>query len=155
MSYSTVEYTGLRLDHPELHTTTYEEKDVGNPGDFLEESEEAIEEIQMDDDDSNNAAQVLKKRHHRHHQKRGTTTARLRRRPSGSPPSSIGATIRLKNTSTLSLDAGKSKDVKFRIRRSALAYHGRNLRKRVEKGSFTVTVNAMRPEAQSIKFNVV
>ncbi|KAG0071999.1 hypothetical protein BGZ89_008614 [Linnemannia elongata] len=196
LSYSTVEYSELRLDHSELHTTTYEEKDVGDPGDFLEESEEAVEdenedgeeaeEIQMDIDDSNNAAQTLKKRHHHHHQKRDTTSTRLRKRPSGSPPSSISATIRLKNTSTLpvketvfwyitqdyrsdimpeaymlrgfekvSLDAGESKDVKFRIRRSSLAYHGRNLRKRVEKGSFTLTVNAMRPEVQSIKFNVV
>ncbi|KAF9284278.1 hypothetical protein BGZ88_010050 [Linnemannia elongata] len=196
LSYSTVEYSGLRLDHSELHTTTYEEKDVGDPGDFLEESEEAVEdenedgeeaeEIQMDIDDSNNAAQTLKKRHHHHHLKRDTTPTRLRKRPSGSPPSSISATIRLKNTSTLpiketvfwyitqdyrsdimpeaymlrgfekvSLDAGESKDVKFRIRRSSLAYHGRNLRKRVEKGSFTLTVNAMRPEVQSIKFNVV
>ncbi|KAF9540588.1 hypothetical protein EC957_003979 [Mortierella hygrophila] len=202
LSYSTIDYSGLRLNHPELHTTTYEKKDVGDPGDLLEEAKEAvededddgeeaeaIEEIQMDDDDSNNAAQVVKKSHHHHHQKRDTattTTIRLRKRPSGSPPASISATIRLKNTSTVpvketvfwyitqdyrsdimpeaymlrgfekvSLDAGESKDVKFRIRRSALAYHGRNLRKRVEKGSFTLTVNAMRPEAQSIKFNVV
>ncbi|KAF9148356.1 hypothetical protein BG015_009911 [Linnemannia schmuckeri] len=207
LSYSTVEYFGLRLDHTELHTATYEEKDVGNSGDLLEEEgeeegedrdeagsendggEEAIEEVQIDDGDNsnNNNAQNLKKHHH-HHQKRDTIIppTRPRKRHSGSPPSSIYATIRVKNTSARSLketvfwyitqdyrsdimpeaymlrgfekvflEAGESKDVKFRIRRSALAYHGRNMRKRVEKGSFTLTVNAMRPEAQSIKFNVV
>ncbi|KAF8945676.1 hypothetical protein BGZ47_002180 [Haplosporangium gracile] len=200
LSYSTVEYSGLRLDHTELHTTTYEEKDVGNPSDLMEkESEEegedgneagdeTLEEVQIDDDDNSNSnAQNLKKHHH-HHQKRDTTIppTRLRKYHSESPPSSIYATIRVKNTSArslketvfwyitqdyrsdimpeaymlrgfekVSLEARESKDVKFRIRRSALAYHGRNMKKRVEKGSFTLTVNAMRPEAQSIKFNVV
>ncbi|KAG0281802.1 hypothetical protein BGZ96_001014 [Linnemannia gamsii] len=214
LSYSTVEYSGLRLDRGELHTKTYEEKDAGSPSDLREDEEEkgvedeeeeeeenddeeaeAIEEIQMDgdddDDDDNNSpinSQELNKRHH-HHQKRDTiTVTRLRKRLSGSTSSSstILATIRLRNTSPLptketvfwyitqdyrseimpeafmlrgfekvALDAGESKEVKFRIRRSALTYHARNLKKRVEKGRFTLTVNAMRPEAQSVKFNVV
>lgn len=230
LSYSTVEYSGLRLDRGELHTTTYEEKDAGSPSELLEdkdeeegkaegaeeeeeeetegvedededdsenenddgENAEAIEEIQMDGDDDNNNGpsnpQELKKRQH-HHQKRDTVAVtRLRKRRSGSasPPSTILATIRVRNTSSLptketvfwyitqdyrseimpeafmlrgfekvALDAGESKEVKFRIRRSALTYHARNLKKRVEKGRFTLTVNAMRPEAQSVKFNVV
>ncbi|KAG0307659.1 hypothetical protein BGZ97_000326 [Linnemannia gamsii] len=61
----------------------------------------------------------------------------------------------LRGFEKVALDAGESKEVTFRIRRSALAYHARSLKKRVEKGSFTLTVNAMRPEAQSVKFNVV
>ncbi|KAF9199785.1 hypothetical protein BGZ49_010059 [Haplosporangium sp. Z 27] len=61
----------------------------------------------------------------------------------------------LKGFQKVNLDAGETKEVKFTITREALIYHGRNLRKRVEKGNFTLTVNAMRPEAQSVKFEVV
>ncbi|KAF9559402.1 hypothetical protein EC968_006626 [Mortierella alpina] len=61
----------------------------------------------------------------------------------------------LKGFEKISLDEGESKEVQFTITRDALAYHGRNLRKKVEKGMFTLTVNAMRPEAQSAKFNVI
>ncbi|KAG0046026.1 hypothetical protein BGZ83_008789 [Gryganskiella cystojenkinii] len=61
----------------------------------------------------------------------------------------------LKGFEKVQLEPGQSKEVEFTIRRDALAYHGRNLRKKVEKGTFTLTVNAMRPEALSVKFQVV
>ncbi|KAG0252920.1 hypothetical protein BG011_006688 [Mortierella polycephala] len=61
----------------------------------------------------------------------------------------------LKGFEKVDLEPGESKEVKFRITRSALAYHDRSLRKKVENGSFTLTVNAMRPEAQSVKFQIV
>ncbi|KAG0086608.1 hypothetical protein BGZ93_006739 [Podila epicladia] len=61
----------------------------------------------------------------------------------------------LKGFEKVALDQGESKEVEFRITRKALMYHGRDLSKRVEKGNFTLTVNAMRPEVQSIKFEVV
>ncbi|KAF9938916.1 hypothetical protein BGZ67_010252 [Mortierella alpina] len=61
----------------------------------------------------------------------------------------------LKGFEKVSLDEGESKEVQFTITRDALAFHGRNLRKKVEKGMFTLTVNAMRPEAQSVKFSVI
>lgn len=61
----------------------------------------------------------------------------------------------LKGFEKIHLEPGQSKVVKFQITRSALAYHGRNLRKKVERGTFTLTVNAMRPEALSVKFQVV
>ncbi|KAF9288319.1 hypothetical protein BGZ68_000448 [Mortierella alpina] len=61
----------------------------------------------------------------------------------------------LKGFEKISLNEGESKEVQFTITRDALAYHGRNLRKKVEKGMFTLTVNAMRPEAQSVKFTVI
>ncbi|KAG0200706.1 hypothetical protein BGX28_006301 [Mortierella sp. GBA30] len=61
----------------------------------------------------------------------------------------------LKGFQKVSLEEGETKDVQFKITRDALVYHGRDLKKKVEKGVFTLTVNAMRPEAQSIKFDVV
>ncbi|KAF9302835.1 hypothetical protein BGZ74_004755 [Mortierella antarctica] len=61
----------------------------------------------------------------------------------------------LKGFEKVALNQGESKEVEFRITREALKYHGRDLSQRVEKGNFTLTVNAMRPEAQSIKFEVV
>ncbi|KAF9128054.1 hypothetical protein BGW39_005363 [Mortierella sp. 14UC] len=211
LSYSAVEYSGLRLDHYELHTTTYEESGYVEPSDPAEEGDEdeeeaeavedenesgdegdadaedakATEEIQMDGDGDNEFHQQQQQhRHHHHHQKRAE--ANFRKRPTPIAPSSIWATIRVKNTSDrpvketvfwyitqdyrsdimpeaymlrgfekVALDAGEAKDVKFKIRRSGLAYHGRNLRKKVEKGVFTLTVNAMRPEEKSVKFTVV
>ncbi|KAG0372035.1 hypothetical protein BGX24_000836 [Mortierella sp. AD032] len=211
MSYSTVEYSGLKLDRYEMHTPTYEEKGFKEPSDLAEveeeaeavededeagdgngveaEDSEAIEEIQMDSDDDNHndepQQQKQQERHHHHHQKRDGATA-FRKRPSSTALPSILATIQVKNTSDrpvketvfwyitqdyrsdimpeaymlrgfekVALDAGESKEIKFRISRSGLAYHGRNLKKKVEKGVFTLTVNAMRPEEKSIKFNVV
>ncbi|KAG0332119.1 hypothetical protein BG000_010311 [Podila horticola] len=61
----------------------------------------------------------------------------------------------LKGFEKVALTPGESKEVAFRITRKALMYHGRDLSQRVEKGNFTLTVNAMRPEAMSIKFEVV
>ncbi|KAI1313927.1 hypothetical protein EDD11_002391 [Mortierella claussenii] len=60
----------------------------------------------------------------------------------------------LKGFQKIQLDAEESQDVQFKITEALLAYHGRDLRKKVETGSFTLTVNAMRPEAQSVKFVV-
>ncbi|KAF9957430.1 hypothetical protein BGZ70_009517 [Mortierella alpina] len=61
----------------------------------------------------------------------------------------------LKGFEKISLDEGERKEVQFTITRDALAFHGRNLKRKVEKGMFTLTVNAMRPEAQSVKFSVI
>ncbi|KAG0019562.1 hypothetical protein BGZ81_009687 [Podila clonocystis] len=61
----------------------------------------------------------------------------------------------LKGFEKVALNPGESKEVEFRITRKALQYHGRDMNQRVEKGNFTLTVNAMRPEAKSIKFEVV
>ncbi|KAF9902858.1 hypothetical protein EC991_004478 [Linnemannia zychae] len=197
LSYSTVEYSGLRLDHSEMHTTTYEERGYMEPSNPVEEGDsdneesdadaddevaEATEEIQIDDDKDNELQQQQQQQQHHHHQKRAVVNILKRR----TPPSSIKATIRVKNTSDrpvketvfwyitqdyrsdimpeaymlrgfekVALDAGESKEVNFKIRRAGLAYHGRNLKRKVEKGVFTLTVNAMRPEENSIKFTVV
>ncbi|KAF9934984.1 hypothetical protein FBU30_009407 [Linnemannia zychae] len=61
----------------------------------------------------------------------------------------------LRGFEKVTLDAGEVKTVNFRILQNALTYHDRYLRKRVDTGGFTLTVNAMRPEAKSIKFNVI
>jgi len=58
----------------------------------------------------------------------------------------------LKGFEKVHLEPGQSKVVNFKITRSALAYHDRSLRKKV---TFTLTVNAMRPEALSVKFQVI
>ncbi|KAF9914935.1 hypothetical protein BX616_007275 [Lobosporangium transversale] len=49
----------------------------------------------------------------------------------------------------------QSMEVQFKITPNTLTYHGRDLERKVERGSFTLTVNAMRPEAKSTKFNLV
>ncbi|KAF9984072.1 hypothetical protein BGZ65_001025 [Modicella reniformis] len=61
----------------------------------------------------------------------------------------------LKGFEKIELGPGQSKEVQFKIESVALAYHDRNLKRKIEKGKFTLTVNAMRPETQSIKFEVV
>ncbi|KAG0321283.1 hypothetical protein BGZ99_004024 [Dissophora globulifera] len=61
----------------------------------------------------------------------------------------------LKGFDKVSLAPGQTKKVQFTVTRAALAYHSRSLRKKIEAGSFTLTVNAMRPEVQSVKFTVV
>ncbi|GJJ69502.1 beta-glucosidase [Entomortierella parvispora] len=61
----------------------------------------------------------------------------------------------LKGFEKVQLEPGQSKVVTFEITRSALEYHGRNLQKKVERGVFKLTVNAMRPEALSVTFQVV
>ncbi|KAG0301170.1 hypothetical protein BGZ98_008567 [Dissophora globulifera] len=61
----------------------------------------------------------------------------------------------LKGFDKISLAPGQTKNVQFTVTRAALAYHSRSLKKKIEAGSFTLTVNAMRPEAQSVKFTVV
>jgi beta-glucosidase len=181
LSYSTVEYSGLKLNHDELHTTTSDEDENTELNVPVEESNENEPEAEVVEDENTLDEQQLQKRHHRH-QKR----ANSRQRPAATAPSSIRATIRVKNTSNRSvketvfwyitqdyrsdimpeaymlrgfekvaLKAGESKEVKFSIRRSSLAYHDRDMKKKVEKGVFTLTVNAMRPEQSSIKFTVV
>ncbi|KAG0218672.1 hypothetical protein BGX33_006427 [Mortierella sp. NVP41] len=214
LSYSTVEYSRLRLDHPEMHTTTYEDKDSESLSDQDEEAQEAgdeddegqdqndeeeaaeaIEEILMDQDEdeevladaiSPSTVESITTNIKKRNVANDKPITSLRKQASGSVPASISAIITLKNTSDRSvketvfwyvtqdyrsdimpeafmlrgfekvnLAPGESRDVKFRIKRTALAYHGRNLKKKVEKGTFTLTVNAMRPEVQSVKFNVV
>ncbi|KAF9411838.1 hypothetical protein BGZ94_001217 [Podila epigama] len=61
----------------------------------------------------------------------------------------------LKGFEKVELAPGEEREVTFRITREALVYHGRDLKPRVEKGVFTLTVNTMRPEAKSAKFEVI
>ncbi|KAF9975783.1 hypothetical protein BGZ73_000454 [Actinomortierella ambigua] len=60
----------------------------------------------------------------------------------------------LKGFEKVYLDAGESKKVSFVISSDMLYYHGRRLRRQIATGPFTLTVNAMRPEALSVDFNV-
>ncbi|KAG0018881.1 hypothetical protein BGZ80_006608 [Entomortierella chlamydospora] len=130
LSYSTVEYQNLKLNNNLLHAKTYEDgssKDSHESGD--------VNWI----DGTNDKFKVPE----------STIVAKVNR------SDVMPEAFLLKGFRKVSLDADETKEVEFTITRDALAYHGRSLRKKVEKGKFTLTVNAVRPEAQSVKFEAV
>ncbi|KAF9432220.1 hypothetical protein BGZ76_011101 [Entomortierella beljakovae] len=157
LSYSTVEYRGLELSNNLLHTRTYDDNDGSL-------------------DEANNinghgvSGNIRKSKQHRFKAPGSTIQASITVQNTSKRPVKetvfwyitqdyrsdvMPEAFLLKGFQKVSLEAGESKKVEFIINRSALAYHDRNLKKKVERGTFTLTVNAMRPEAQAIKFDVV
>ncbi|KAF9346837.1 hypothetical protein BGX26_001660 [Mortierella sp. AD094] len=162
LSYSTVEYQNLKLSNDLLHTKTYEDGSSKNS----QESDD-VDGI----DGTNGEAGDGKKSKQRKFKAPGSTiVAKISVHNKSNRPVKetvfwyitqdyrsdvMPEAFLLKGFQKVSLDAGETKEVEFTVTRDALAYHGRSLRKKVEKGKFTLTVNAMRPEAQSVKFEVV
>ncbi|KAF8925270.1 hypothetical protein BGZ58_000958, partial [Dissophora ornata] len=170
-SYVKVEYRGLKLNRDVLYTKTYSDSD----GD--DESGDEEEEEEGGDDEDYGGPNFSKQARGYRKNKIGANTERLHSILAkviitNKGDRSVKETVfwyitqdyrsdvmpeafLLKGFEKVELGPGESKEVQFEVTRAALVYHDRNLRKKVEKGKFTLTVNAMRPEAQSVKFDVV
>ncbi|KAF9112310.1 hypothetical protein BGX27_003629 [Mortierella sp. AM989] len=157
ISYSTVEYQNLKLSYDLLHTKTY-------GGSSKNSQDGDIDEADI------GGGEDVKAMKRKVRVPRSTIVAQVSVHNKSDRPVKetvfwyitqdyrsdvMPEAFLLKGFQKVNLDAGETKQVKFTITRDALAYHGRNLRKKVEKGGFTLTVNAMRPEAQFVKFQVV
>lgn len=167
LSYGSVEYGDIRLNSSKLHTSTQRPKglndikDVGT-ADINQDNESPVEE-------ANDDPTVMEQGEGRA-KAEASIMAKVTVRNTGNVARKetvfwyitqdyrsdvMPEAFLLKGFEKVSLAPGESTEVEFQITRQALMYHGRDLSQRVEKGNFTLTVNAMRPEAKSIKFEVV
>jgi len=167
MSYGSVEYGDIRLNSPKLHTSTRRPKglsdikDIGTV-DTDQDNESPVEEANDDPTVMEHGEGEAKPR--------PSIMAKVTVRNTGNVARKetvfwyitqdyrsdvMPEAFLLKGFEKVALAPGESTEVEFRITRKALMYHGRDLSQRVEKGNFTLTVNAMRPEAKSIKFEVL
>ncbi|KAG0226037.1 hypothetical protein BGW41_004420 [Actinomortierella wolfii] len=176
LSYSTVEYSELRLDESTLYL-----------GDDVEDMRVAVEQLnsQLSSDEEGNEEENegegregelrrRKKKKNKKVYKKNRESSHIR--ASVYVKNTRGETVKetvfwyitqnyrpevqpekflLKGFEKVSLSPGESKRVEFEIRSDMLIYHGRDLRAKIAPGDFTLTVNAMRPEALSAKFKVV
>lgn len=164
-SFVTVEYKGLELNHNAMHTGT---KDVN--GKNTQDANGDDEDVDSDTGLDNEVESHPHKGALHTNSLPSSIVAKIAVKNKGDRSvmetvfwyitedyrsDVMPETYMLKGFEKIKLDPGQTKEVQFKISRAALVYHGRNLKKRVEKGKFTLTVNAMRPEAQSIKFEVV
>lgn len=157
LSYVPVEYVNLGLNHRKMHTTMYDvnkkstpdEDTGGDDGD--DDDDDKKKKFQMNDDPSSLLAKVSVKNKGGQSVKETVFWYITKEYRSDVMPEAF----MLKGFEKIELRPGQTKVVQFRINRDALTYHDRHLKKKVEEGKYTLTVNAMRPEAQSIAFEVV
>ncbi|KFH71262.1 hypothetical protein MVEG_01563 [Podila verticillata NRRL 6337] len=169
LSYGSVEYGDIRLNSPKLHTSTQRPKGLSNIKDIGTVSIDQDNEDAVPVEEENVDPTVMKRREGRT-EVGASIVAKVTVRNTGNVARKetvfwyitqdyrsdvMPEAFLLKGFKKVALAPGKSTEVEFRITRKALMYHGRDLSRRVEKGNFTLTLNAMRPEAKSIKFEVV
>ncbi|KAF9345441.1 hypothetical protein BGX34_004760, partial [Mortierella sp. NVP85] len=154
LSYVPVEYVQLGLNHPIMRTTLYDvngestqDEDTGGDDDDKDENDEE-KKFQMNDYPTSLLAKISVKNKGRQSVKETVFWYITKEYRSDVMPEAF----MLKGFEKIELAPGQTKVVQFRINRDALTYHGRNLKRKVETGKYTLTVNAMRPEAQSIAF---
>ncbi|KAG0351703.1 hypothetical protein BGZ54_003136, partial [Gamsiella multidivaricata] len=168
LSYTTVEYGGLVLNHPVIKTTLPDDEgDLDENDDFGDDGDNdsnrgqvdhrpapaapsSNEKIQMKNIPSILAKITIKNRGNRPVKETVFWYITQDYRSDIMPEAFL-----LKGFEKIDLAPGQSKQVRFKVTRAALLYHGRGLKRKIGKGTFTLTVNAMRPEAQSIKFEVL
>ncbi|KAK3813347.1 MAG: glycoside hydrolase superfamily [Benniella sp.] len=152
LSYVPVEYVHLGLNQRKMRTTRYDVNGTSTPDDDEEEEEEDEEmKFQMKDYPSSLLAKVSVKNKGRQSVKETVFWYITKEYRSDVMPEAF----MLKGFEKIELRPGQTKVVQFRINRDALTYHGRNLKRKAGKGKYILTVNAMRPEALSIHFEVV
>ncbi|KAF9586501.1 hypothetical protein BGW38_003626 [Lunasporangiospora selenospora] len=160
LSYSEVEYSNLQLSESSIHLAIVSDNDEGDDDDSVDANQststanrlfKSTSSRKLDRHRHHSVASVTIKNKSQRHVKETVfwyITQDYRREVS--PEAFL-----LKGFQKILIAPGQSETVVFRIGKDMLAFHNRHLKKKVERGSFTLTVNAMRPEALSAKFQVM